>query len=200
MLKDSLETLSAIPPRKLILNIRRANARIRELETRLGLPHEKGSFNVARANITIRALEAQLSQTRPAQPAAQAPQVTATPEAPLVKSARLAAETRELLSQSAALRKSASPPAPAALPTAPIAPVLSRQQCLAIHREVFGTGVLAGGMSDAVLLANTLTKIQGARLTLPGTPKVDCGALSTREKAFREMRQDRLNSVLKTVK
>ena len=101
--------------------------------------------------------------------------------------------------------KQAAPVAPVAVAAVPVKaaapplPTLSRQRCIAIARDVFGEAVMAGPLTDAELIEDTLAKIQAERLALPGSPKPDCSDLGIRGKAFREMKQDRLDYVLRTV-
>ena len=91
------------------------------------------------------------------------------------------------------------PVAPITAAAAPVLPKLSPSQCRAVFTDVFREGVVLG-LNDGELLEDTLTRIEAARLTLPGGVKANCSGLGTREKMFRSQRQDRLDHVLKTIK
>ena len=177
MIKDTIAILerTAPPAAGKGLSVRHNAAEIAALEKQLGLPASSFECRLAMSRSRLEILRQMAARTTVAVPAA-APVAQAQSAAQPVRIAR------------------------AATPTAAVAPVLSRQQCLEIHRAVFHEAVLAGAMSDAELLASTLSKIQAERLNLPGTPKVDCTDLTIQQKAFRAIRQDGLAYVLSTVK
>ena len=148
-LSDSIAVLAATaPPRsKPIFNSRECLAAIHALENRLGLPPSKDHHRIGFLNARLRELSAKLA-------AAAAP---ATPETQLAKSARLAAETRQLLDRSAAL---AAPVAAAA--NAPAAPVeIAPATLAALSTHVFGTNAASDYEAQRVQFTR-------AGLTVPG--------------------------------
>jgi hypothetical protein len=148
MISDTIAVLERTAPPPLgkpIFNSRECNAAIHALENRLGLPPSKDHHRIGLLNARLK--ELQLA-------AGAAP---ATPETQLAKSARLAAETRQILAHSATLT---APVAAAA--NAPAAPVeIAPAVLAACAQAVFGT-------SAAESYEGQRLQFTRAGLTVPG--------------------------------